>query len=225
MRSTATVGMIALALSGCCGGAANCPCPPGYPTAPPVADALPATLHPNPICIPIADPQCAWEQIVDVIDDYFRIESEVPARIVGNVPTQGTLTTIPEVSPTIFEPWRHDTVDPPQRLENTLQTIRRQAVIHVTPVQGGQVVDVQVLKYLEDLKQPEYATAGAATFRYDSSLSRVVNPTTGEPTAMGWIWQGRDAALEQHIIGELLSRCGQAGGPAVIRGQSAGPAK
>ena len=128
------------------------------------------------------------------------------------MPTEGTLTTVPEVSPTIFEPWRHDTVDPEQRLENTLQTMRRQAVVRVLPAQGGQWVDVQVLKYLEDLEQPEHATAGAATFRYDSSLSRVVNPVTGEPAVKGWIRQGRDASLEQCIIGDLLSRCGQPGG-------------
>ena len=62
--------------SGCCGTVPNCAGPPGYPTAQPVATLPAAPVHPNPVFIPIADPQCAWEQVVDVVDDYFRIESE-----------------------------------------------------------------------------------------------------------------------------------------------------
>ena len=72
----------------------------------------PPVVYANPALIPIADPQCAWETIVDVVDDYFRIKDETPVRIVGNCTTDGSLTTFPQVSPTIFEPWRHDTVDP-----------------------------------------------------------------------------------------------------------------
>ena len=86
----------------------------------------------------------------DVIDDYFRIEHEEPVRVVGNTLTEGTITTVAEVSPTIFEPWRHDTVDPQQRVENTLQTMRRRAVVRVVPAQGGHWVEVQVFKELED---------------------------------------------------------------------------
>jgi hypothetical protein len=128
---------------------------------------------------------------------------------------------VAEVSPTIFEPWRHDTVDSQQRVENTLQSMRRRAVVRVVPAQGGHWVDVQVFKELEDVVRPEQATAGAATFRYDSSLTRVANPIGAEQITKGWIAQGRDTALEQQIIGDLLNRCGQTSGPTVVRGQDA----
>jgi hypothetical protein len=166
-----------------------------------------ATLA-NPTFFPVADPQIAWEQIADTIDDYFRIEHEEQPRILNDMATEGTLTTVPEVSPTIFEPWRHDTGDHDQRWENTLQTMRRRAVVRVRPVQGGQEVEVQVFKELEDNKHPDHATAGAATFRYDATLSGVENPVTGESTTLGWIPQGRDTSLEQNILANLLSRSG-----------------
>ena len=66
-----------------------------------------------------------------------------------------------------------------------------------------------VFKELEDVVRPEQATAGAATFRYDSSLVGIINPITGQQITKGWIPQGRDTALEQYMIAHLLSRCGQ----------------
>lgn len=213
---------------GCCAG-------PEYTTAPvcppqqPMAAGQPAAVQPappahsNPVFVPVADQHCAWEQVVDVLDDYFRIEREEPVRMIGNDMTTGVITTVPEVSPTIFEPWRSDTVDEQQRIENTLQTMRRRAVVRVTPVQGGQSVEVQVFKELEDNKRPDQTTAGSATFRYDDTLTRVVDPIGDKPSTLGWIAQGRDTILEQYIINDLLSRTGQTPqpGPVVMRGQSA----
>lgn len=211
MRNTVLAVLIAMGFSGCAAGpqwVATPACPPQSvaPIQPVVA------TYANPILIPGADPQCVWEQVVDVIDDYFRIEHEEPVRMIGNEATVGAITTRPEVSPTIFEPWRYDTVDPEQRWENTLQSMRRRAVVRVTPAQGGYSVEVQVFKELEDNRHPDHATAGAATFRYDNSLTRVENPIAGQPITKGWIARGRDASLEQYIIGDLLSRCGQGGG-------------
>jgi hypothetical protein len=215
-----TAGITALVLGGCCTMDSEYAqqCPPGYAPAPGAAPA--AAVYANPIFVPIADPQCAWETIVDVVDDYFRIEREEPVRVEGNMPTEGMLTTFPEVSPTIFEPWRHDTVDPDERVENTLQTMRRRAVLHVRPAQGGYMVDVAVFKELENLVPPEHATAGAATFRYDSTLAGIINPIGGDRAADGWIGRGRDPSMEQYLISHLLSRCGQAATPGVVmRGQ------
>lgn len=192
-------------------------CPPGYQPVP----AAPAAVYANPIFVPITDPQCAWETIVDVVDDYYRIKLEEPVRMAGNMPTEGTIVTFPEVSPTVFEPWRRDTVDPEQRVENTLQTMRRYAVLHVTPAQGGCMVDVAVFKELENLVPPQHATAGAATFRYDDTLSGIVNPIAAQPAMEGWIGRGRDASMEQYLISHLLSRSGQtaAATNVIMRGQ------
>ena len=73
------------------------------------------------------DHQSLWETVSDVIDDYFKIEREEPVRLIGDTLTEGRLETFPEPSPTILEPWRLDTASREQRIENTLQSIRRRA--------------------------------------------------------------------------------------------------
>ena len=219
MRNAVAAGMIAMLLVGLRLGP-ECPPPPGCPPhrSRPLSPRSPPM--PTRSCIP--DRRSA----VCLGTGGRRGRRLLPHRARGAGPhgrqhaDRRQLTTVPEVSPTIFEPWRHDTVDPDQRLENTLQSMRRRAVVRVTPAQGGHWVEVAVFKELEDVAQPDHATAGAATFRYDSTLTRVDNPITGEQVTKGWIAQGRDTSLEQQIIADLLSRCGQAGRPVVMRGQS-----
>jgi hypothetical protein len=225
MRNALLAAIIVAGLSGCMGPEWSTPHESADPS---LATTLPAVpVYNNPIFIPIANHECVWEEVVAVMGNYFRIAEERPIRMAGNVATEGLLTTVPEVSPTIFEPWRHDTVDEQQRVENTLQTMRRRAVVHVVPApeQGGHWINVAVFKELEDNRHPEHSTAGAATLRYDSSLTRIINPVTDQPTTKGWIGKGRDISLEQYIIGDLLSRCGPtSGGPAMAPVQNAGPA-
>ena len=217
--------MMAVGLSGCMG--PEWTAPPEY--ADPTVGARSARRSP-PIQQPDFRPHrrprnASWEQVVAVMSDYFRIEHEEPIRMAGNTPTEGTFTTVPEVSPTIFEPWRHDTVDRQQRIENTLQTMRRRAVVHVIPApeQGGHWVDVPVFKELEDNRHPDTPRPATPPSATTITLTRIVNPITGEPITKGWIAQGRDTSLEQYIIGDLLSRCGPpSGAPAVVPVQNAG---
>jgi len=146
---------------------------------------------------------------VDVVDDYFAIEREEPVRLIGNTPTEGRLDTFPKVGATIFEPWLHDSANSSERIESTLQSIRRRAVVRVIPAEQGYWVDVAVYKELEDVVQPERSTAGAATFRYDDTLTRVATAVGEQEVSEGWIPQGRDTALEQRIIAQLQARCPQ----------------
>jgi hypothetical protein len=160
----------------------------------------------NPALLTVRDPEVAWETVVDVVDDYFKIQWEIPVQLAGNVPLEGQLVTFPAVGSTLFEPWRADSVGPYDKLESTLQSIRRQATVRVIPAPNGYLVDVAVFKYLEEVAQPMHATAGAATFRNDSSLTRVVSPVGEQPITQDWIDVGRDTALEQQLIGLMLAR-------------------
>ncbi|MEZ6073291.1 MAG: hypothetical protein R3C10_24225 [Pirellulales bacterium] len=166
--------------------------------------------YPNPAFVISANPDLLWFDVVDVVDDYFPIEREDRIRLVGDIYTEGRIETVPEMSATWLEPWRHDTVTAYERTEATLQTVRRRAVVRLIPQDEGFLVDVAVYKELEDLAQPEHSTAGAATFRNDSSLRRFTEPVGGAPYTVGWISMGRDFALEQQMLDELLSRCGGA---------------
>jgi hypothetical protein len=167
----------------------------------------------NPAFIPIPDRELVWNTTVDVIDDYFQIEREDRVRLVGDVLIEGRIDTYPLPGSTLFEPWRHDSADAYEKLESTLQSMRRRAIVRVIPDQQGFLVDVAVLKELEDVRRPERATAGAATFRNDSSLERFTEPVGGMAPTYGWIPRGRDTVLEQEIIARLQTRFGQACGP------------
>lgn len=216
MRGLLATGLLLATVSGCAP-SSTWTAPPGVPPGVPVT-----VFHDNPMLLPVADAECAWETVADVVDDYFKIEREEPVRIVGDILTEGRLDTYPKVAATILEPWHADSVGRQARIESTLQSIRRRAVVRVMPAEGGYWVDVAVFKELEDVRRPEHATAGAATLRYDGSLTRVVNPVGEQQINRGWIPQGRDTALEQRILGHLLARSGQAGlpmfSPPVVRG-------
>ena len=212
MRKLPAITWIAIVLSGCT-------TPSWTPPPPPELTPFVQTeaVYPNPVLAPITDPQCVWEVVADVVDDYFKIQREEPVHQIGGTLTEGRIDTFPEVSPTVFEPWRRDTAGHYERVENTLQTMRRRAVVRVLPAEGGHWVDVAVFRELEDLPRPEHASTGSATFRYDNSLTRVVNPSIGEQIAQGWIPQGRDPVLEQQIIGHIITRCNELGMDGVRR--------
>ena len=166
----------------------------------------PTTAYENPLLVSNPNAQFVFDTAADVIGDYFMIDHEEPIRLLGTTLTEGRIDTYPKVGATLFEPWDHDSADSYQRLESTLQSIHRYAVVKVVPTRGGFWIDVAVFKELENLAQPEQATAGAATFPHDVTQTRVVNPLQVKDLNRGWIPQGRDAVLEQRILGQLLDR-------------------
>lgn len=160
----------------------------------------------NPLFVPITDHDFVWDQVVDEIDNYFKISLEERVRVVGNVLTEGRIETYPAAGATLLEPWRKDAATHYEKLLSTLQSVRRHAVVRVAPTEGGYSIEVAVFKELEDVSRPEHATAGATALRHDGSLVRVQLRDEASPATLGWIPQGRDTALEQRIIGHLRGR-------------------
>jgi hypothetical protein len=181
--------------------------PPQFSVAPPAGFAPQS----NAVFVTSMDPDFVWERVVDVVDDYFRIEHEERVRVVGDLLTEGRMDTYPRTASTIFEPWNRDSVTPYERWEATLQSMRRQATVFVMPAQGGFVVDVQVFKFLEDVPRPESGSisqANAQTLRNDDALVRLANPIGGKEPTTGWIRLGRDLALEQVILAQIQACTG-----------------
>jgi hypothetical protein len=182
-----------------------------------------AAVQPNPTFVANTDPEYVWDTVVDVIGDEFRIEHEEPIRVLDGVITEGRLDTYSyssanpsanaQPSATLLEPWRRDSASAYDRLESTLQSMQRKVSVRVTPGNGGFWIEVVAFKELENLAQPAYASAGAATFHYDTSLTRITNPVGEQPETAGWIPQGRDANLEQYFIYHLQSRFAGIGVP------------
>lgn len=169
--------------------------------------------HPNPVFVPVADPEVVYNALVDVVDDHFRIEREERVRMIHNPDNTYTLTvglirTWPEQSSTLAEPWRSDTVTFYDKLESTFQTLRRKAEIFIVPAQGGFNVQMNVFKELEDVPKPLNATAGSGTLRNETSQRHVQMAIGQQPTVTGWIPQGRDPNLEQKMINQLFVRLG-----------------
>ena len=202
----------------------GCASEPHLPNQPvPVSYANPALLR-------ITNHEAVWEGVTDVVSDYFRIDHEEPVRLLGSTLTVGRIDTFAKPGATFLEPWDHDSADSYERLESTLQSIRRRAVVQVIPASDGFWVDVAVYKDLEDVRQPDHATAGTATFRNNISVPQsdlASNVTPDQPTAANpkpapgvliqkWIPQGRDTVLEQRILGQILHRFTPEGTPVPV---------
>lgn len=171
----------------------------------PLAEGLP-----NPLLVPLADREFVWNQLVDELDDYFRISREQRVQETGGVLTEGRIETFYTPGATALEPWHRDSTPGFERKQSTLQSIRRRAVARVVPTANGQLIEIQVIKELEDVAQPEQSTVSintnAAADRYDTSVGRYDSPAIGRRDSLGWICLGRDSGLEQQILHELKAR-------------------
>jgi hypothetical protein len=198
------------------------PSGPVVPTPPP-----PPT---NAIVLPPLDAEMVWQRLVDVVDDYFKIASEQRVVFSNGVPAEGRIDTFPQTGSTLLEPWRGDSVGFRERLEATLQSIRRVGTVRLIPDPAGWRVEAVVQKELENMPRPMMATTGGASFRNDDSLYRYGTPlpTLGQqvgdqprpvaaPTPnLGWIPLGRDPLLEQRILSKLQAKLGIAAMPSAV---------
>jgi hypothetical protein len=170
----------------------------------------PVFVHPdptvtveNPVWLPLgSEPEAygkVFEQILDVMDDYFEISFANRY--------DGRIETFPRIAPGYEQFWKPGSPDPYQRFEATLQTIRHRGIVLLQPAaDGGVFVQVIIFKELEDLARPIRATAGAAAFRSDPTVERqfeVIDPTVFESN---WIPLGHDVELEQLIL-QRLKKC------------------
>jgi hypothetical protein len=150
-------------------------------------------MIPNPLVIPSSDFETVWNKTVAVVDKYFDIEKE--NRLARTIRTQ------PQMGATVLEPWALDAATIEDRLEATLQTVRRFAIIHVDPAPtGGYLVKVEVRKELEDMAKPDRQPAGRAVFYNDFPVNRTRDIVGPVPAPLGWIPRGRDPNLEQTIL-------------------------
>lgn len=189
---------------------------PLLPGPPPAPD--------NAVVIPPLNADAVWQQMVDVVDDFFKIQTEQRVTFANGIPTEGRIDTYPQTGATLLEPWRRDSVGFRERLESTLQSIRRSATMRLVPDPAGWRIEAVVLKELENMPRPMRATSGGASFRNDDSLYRYGTPlpTLGEqigdaprpvasPTRnIGWIPLGRDPLLERKMLSSLVARLGVA---------------
>jgi hypothetical protein len=200
--------------------------------SPPIGPGAPVTMLADPLRVPVADRDFAWDQLVAVVEEYFKIAHEERVRLAGDILTEGRIETYPLTGATLFEPWHGDSVTYRDRLESTLQSIRRRCVIRVIPEQSSYLIDLEVFKELEDLPRPLMSTAGAATFNTSAADDRGTQPLPSfdrfggvqrGPRLVNWIDQGRDVNLEQVMLAKIQARLAVAVAP-VFAAPAFGPA-
>ena len=162
----------------------------------------------NPFQVGLADPTLVWQQVVDAVDDYFRIKSESPVRVDSAAWVEGRLETFPEVGGTLFEPWRRDSTRGFERVQSTFQTIRRTAFVKVIPGPDGYLIDVKVTKEQEDVDHSQFPTAGSSVQNQNGTVVRTTNVLSDLPTTIDWYpaGVGRDLELERRLAESIAGR-------------------
>jgi hypothetical protein len=197
-------------------GSAAVPPPTGNVPVPPPAIVGPGVAVPgqpvaggptNTITVPVVDDELAWDQIADVVSDYFKIAREQRARRGMEGCMEGRIDTVPQDSATWLEPHRQDSIGTFNRWESTFQSIRRRATVRVIPDAGSYRVELIVEKEIEDLPRPERSTAGAAALNMDITLPNDrADDVSRTHRASRWLSLGRDPALEQRMLAEIHAR-------------------
>lgn len=161
---------------------------------------------PNPSAFTPLNGEQFWTELIDITSDYFRIEREQRVQNVAGQWLEGEIITFPQTGATFLEPWKWDSVTAYERTLATFQSIRRTARIRVIPHGNGYLVDVQVLKDLEDVYQPEKSITGIASYRFGETVSQATERIAQPGGPACWIPIGRDTALEQEILCRLYER-------------------
>lgn len=171
---------------------------------------VPDSFVPNPLELPAVGDQFLWSQVVDAVDDYFRIAREQPVQNSNGLLLDGRIETSYRIGASLLEPWRKDSTAGFERLQSTLQSIRRRAVITVRPYGAGYTLEVIVQKDLEDTDRSQYSTESIAAKRHDGTIVRTEDSYDDSPQTLGWIPLGRDTSLEQVILRDIFGRITQA---------------
>jgi hypothetical protein len=174
-----------------------------------LANDVPETFVPNPLELPPAPDDFVWSQVVDSVDDYFRIAREQPVQNSNGLLLDGRIETTYRVGASLLEPWRKDSTVGFERLQSTLQSIRRRAIVSVRPNGAGYTLEVVVQKDLEDTDRSQYSTESTAAMRHDGTVIRTEDAYDDSPQTLGWIPLGRDSSLEQVILRDIFARITQ----------------
>lgn len=151
----------------------------------------------NALLIPSSSLDATWEQAVSVLHrNHFLIARESKL--------EGIIETEYRAGSNLLEPWHHDSVGFDNRLESTLQSIRRKVIITFGQRGSDQLmVSVHVHKEIEDVPGPAAVYEGGATFSESDVFDRDLDQVVGQSTASRWLPRGRDPHLESRLVAQI----------------------
>ncbi len=149
--------------------------------------------------IQVSDTQrdALWERAVVVLNrNHFQVARESKL--------EGVIETEYRGGSSILEPWHPDSVGLQNRMESTLQSIRRRVTVNMqSSGVGVTTVNVRVDKELEDLPGLAANYEGGATFSENQPLDRDLNQVVGQSGPSRWLAIGRDPLLERKLLTEI----------------------
>jgi hypothetical protein len=147
----------------------------------------------------VADGQrdALWERAVVVLNrNHFQVARESKL--------EGIIETEYRGGANILEPWHPDSVGFLNRMESTLQSIRRRVTINMQSSGAGtMLVNVRVDKEIEDLPGLAANYEGGATFPEYQPLNRDLDQVVGQSGPSRWLPVGRDLLLERKLTNEI----------------------
>ncbi|MFM7058008.1 MAG: hypothetical protein ACKO2P_13900 [Planctomycetota bacterium] len=138
-----------------------------------------------------------WERSVRVLNsNHFQVARESKL--------EGVIETTWRGGSGLLEPWHGDSVGVSNRMESTLQSIRRRVVVLLqSSTDNTLVLSVRVDKEIEDLPGLAANYEGGATFSESQPLNRDLSQVVGQTGPSRWVSVGRDPLLEQKILAEI----------------------
>lgn len=138
-----------------------------------------------------------WERAVVVLNrNHFRVARESKL--------EGVIETEYRGGSNLFEPWHPDSVGVLNRMESTLQSIRRRVVVGMQSG-GAETINlsIRVDKEIEDLPGLAANYEGGAAFPDNQPLNRDLTQVIGQSGPSRWISIGRDPLLERKLLAEI----------------------
>jgi hypothetical protein len=149
--------------------------------------------------IQIADNQrdFLWERAVVVLNrNHFQVSRESKL--------EGIIETAYRGGSGLLEPWNPDSVGLSNRMESSLQSIRRKVTVSMLSAATGTTsLNVRVDKELEDVPGMAATYEGGATFSESQPLNRDLSQVVGQNGPSRWISIGRDPLLERKLLAEI----------------------
>jgi hypothetical protein len=170
-----------------------------------VPDLLPGEkvviMEQNPVYIPLGPQKEAYAKVFETV---LQVLGDYGFEILESNRFDGRVETVPRIAPGVGLFLKPGSPALEERVLATLQTYRHRISIRIdTADNGGYFIEVIARKELQDLPRPIKQTAGAAIFRTENSVERQFEVIDATYFEGGWIYKGRDPALEQKLIAAL----------------------
>ncbi|MFO0424964.1 MAG: hypothetical protein ACK526_00235 [Planctomyces sp.] len=148
----------------------------------------------NALQFPISQRDVMWERAVHALNrSHFSVVRESKL--------EGIIETDYRAGSNLVEVWHPDSIGFSNRLESTLQSIRRRILVTMkTTGPDVMTLSVRAEKELEDLPGLAAVNEGGATFPEAQPMKRDLAPVVGQSGPSRWVPMGRDVLLERAII-------------------------